>query len=609
VDNAGNVFVADSGNNTIRKVTPGGVVTTLVGLALTQGSADGTGSAARFFNPVGVAVDSAGNVHVADTANNTIRKVTPGGVVTTLAGLSGSPGSADGTGSAARFTNPLGVAVNSAGNAYVADKNNYTIRKVTPGGVVTTLAGLAGSPGIADGTGSTARFHQPSGVAVDSAGNIYVADTLNDTIRKVTPGGVVTTLAGMPGSQGSTNGTGSAARFYWPQGVAVDDAGNVFVSDGGNNTIRKVTPGGVVTTLAGLAGTQGSADGTGSAARFSHPVGVAVDSAGSVYVADESNDTIRKVTPGGMVTTLAGLAGSLGSADGTGSAAQFWDPVGVAVDSGGNVYVTDSANNTIRKVMPGGVVTTLAGCASCSSGNADGAGSDARFFHPYGVAVDSAANLYVADELNNTIRIGTTNSCPDAPTIDLAVGPVGQLRHLDTSPQTAVAWHWGLIREPSASSAALSAANVRNPTFTPDVADLYVFQLEATNSAGAISIRTLTFSAYVPSGGPTILLNDGAFGVRSDRFGFDVSAAAGQVVVVQTSTDLLNWTDLATNRVGASPFYFATRSRQMRHAGSTAPSLSESARPQSCWERGAKQWTRREKELGQRGRPVTAARS
>ena len=153
---------------------------------------------------------------------------------------------------------------------------------------------------------------------------------------------MVTTLAGLAGSSGSANGTGSAARFYYPFGVAVDSAGNVYVADTGNNTIRKVTPAGVVTTLAGLAGSSGSADGTGSAARFNYPSGVAVDSAGNVYVADTGNNTIRKVTPAGVVTTLAGLAGSPGSADGTGSAARFYYPHGVAVDSAGNVYVADT---------------------------------------------------------------------------------------------------------------------------------------------------------------------------------------------------------------------------------------------------------------------------
>jgi len=253
------VYVADTFNHTIRKVTPGGVVTTLAGLAGSSGSADGTGSAARFYNPYGVAVDSAGNVYVADTDNCTIRKVTPGGVVTTLAGLAGNRGSADGTGSAARFYNPFGVAVDSAGTVYVADSRNHTIRKVTPGGMVTTLAGLATSPGSADGTGSAARFYGPMGVAVDSAGNVYVADSSNYTIRKVTPGGVVTTLAGLAGNRGSADGTGSDARFYCPWGVAVDSAGNVYVADSLNHTIRKVTPSGVVTTLAGAAGPKATA--------------------------------------------------------------------------------------------------------------------------------------------------------------------------------------------------------------------------------------------------------------------------------------------------------------------------------------------------------------
>jgi hypothetical protein len=355
---------------------------TLAGEAGRLGSTDGTGGAARFgavasyflefWGPGGVAVDSAGNVYVADTRNNTIRKMTPAGVVTTLAGLAqtdtdGYPvsGSADGTGSAARFNNPYGVAVDSAGNVYVADTDNYTIRKVTPAGVVTTLAGQPGTFGSADGTGSAARFNHPTGIAADGAGNLYVADY--GTIRKVAPVGVVTTLAGSAGNFGSMDGTGSAARFWGPSGVAVDSAGNVYVADSADSTIRKVTPAGVVTTLAG--GTFGSADGTGSAVQFNYPSAVAVDSAGNVYVADTDNDTIRKVTPAAVVTTLAGLAGygNWGSADGTGSAARFgaitappgagsdhvfFGPGGVAVDDAGNLYVADTGNNTIRKGYP-----------------------------------------------------------------------------------------------------------------------------------------------------------------------------------------------------------------------------------------------------------------
>jgi len=406
VDSGGNIYVADKGNYTLRMVTPAGVVSTLAGLAGNRGISDGTGSAARFYVPYSVAVDASGNVYVADTGNNTLRMVTPAGVVSTLAGLAGSTGSSDGTGGAARFSTPYGVAVDGSGNVYVADTNNQTIRKMTSGGVVSTLAGLVGSPGSSDGTGSAALFDKPYGVAVDSGGNAYVADQFNHTIRKVTPGGVVTTLAGLAGIRGSSNGTGSAARFYQPAGVAVDGSGNVYVADQYNHTIRKVTPAGVVTTLAGLAGSSGSIDGTGSAARFAYPRGVAVDSSGNVFVTDTNNDTIRKVTPGGVVTTLAGSVNSPGSSDGTGSAARFYAPSGLAVDGSGNVYVTDADNYTIRKVTPGGVVSTLAGQVG-SPGSSDGTGSAARFNFPFCVAVDGSGNVYVTDTNNNTIRMVT----------------------------------------------------------------------------------------------------------------------------------------------------------------------------------------------------------
>jgi uncharacterized protein YjiK len=402
VDSAGNVYVADADYNTIRKVTAAGVVTTLAGTAGMGGSADGTGAAARFYHPTGVAVDSTGNIYVADAANSTIRKVTAAGVVTTLAGTAGTSGSADGTGSAARFYGPTSVAVDNIGNVYVADRNNYTIRKVTAAGIVTTLAGTAGMFGSADGTGSAARFYLPSGVTVDRAGNVYIADKFNYTIRKITAAGVVTTLAGASGTSGSADNTGAAAHFYDPSGVAVDSAGNVYVADESNNTIRKVTATGVVSTLAGTPGTSGSADGTGTAARFYYPTGVAVDSAGNVYVAD-TNHTIRKVTAAGVVTTLAGTPGIFGSVDGTGAAARFDDPHGVAVDSAGNVYVADFYNSTIRKITATGVVSTLAGTPGVS-GSADGTGAAARFYNPTGVAVDSAGNVYVADSYNAAVR-------------------------------------------------------------------------------------------------------------------------------------------------------------------------------------------------------------
>jgi alpha-tubulin suppressor-like RCC1 family protein len=328
-------------------VDPALVVTTFAGMGGFRGFADGTGSAAQFQYPAGIAIDGSGNLFVADTNNCTIRKVTSAGVVSTLAGSPLNFGSADGVGSAAQFDFPSGIATDGSGNLYVADASNHTIRRVTQAGVVTTVAGVAGHSGCTDGTGSMALFSFPSGIATDGSGNMYVADT-NNTIRKVTPVGVVTTLAGMGGLSGSVDGTGTSAQFNFPKNIAIDATRNLYVTDTNNNTIRKITPAGVVTTIAGLAGYYGNSDGAGSVARFAQPAGVAVDSVGNLYVTD-GNNTIRRVTPGGVVTTVAGLAGFYGNSDGTGSAAQFYLPVGLVVDSTGSLYIMDAGNDTIRK--------------------------------------------------------------------------------------------------------------------------------------------------------------------------------------------------------------------------------------------------------------------
>ena len=406
VDASGSVYVADSGNQNIRKITAAGAVTTLAGTVGVVGSTDGTANGALFNAPQGIAVDPSGNVYVSDTNNCTIRKITQAGVVTTVAGAAGQAGAADGAGSAARFNYPIGIASDAAGDIFVADLDNSAIREMTPAGSVSTVAGSLGMSGSIDGQGGSARFSHPSAVALDAAGNIYVADTSNQTVREISAGGNVTTLAGTPGHGGRSDGTGAAASFFYPAGIASTSAGSLYIADTGNHTLRSMASPGVVTTLAGSAGQQGSSDGTGTHATFSYPYGIASNGSGQTYIADSGNNTIRFATASGQVTTLAGTAGVPGSADGSGGAASFDDPTGVAVDGNGNVYVADTGNSTIRKIAPGGAVSTLAGVAG-STGTTDGTGSAARFNAPMGVAVDSLGNVYVADTRNNTLRMIT----------------------------------------------------------------------------------------------------------------------------------------------------------------------------------------------------------
>ena len=342
-----------------------------------------------------------------------IAGIVPDGVaiVSTLAGGSEKEGFADGQGSDARFSSPHEIAIDAAGNLYVADWNNRRIRKVTPKGEVSTLAG--GWYDFVGGQGNSAMFYHPQGIAIDAAGNLYVADSGEHCIRKITPKGKVSAFAGSLdkyGYGGFADGQGSAVRFRAPAGIVMDAAGNLYVTDSGNHRIRKITKRGEVTTLAGGGDHREPdfADGQGSDAWFNYPRGIAIDAVGNLYVADTWNHRIRKITPKGEVSTLAG-GGSVGSkktesdrfADGQGSDARFYAPHGIAIDASDNLYVTDRNNHRIRKVTKEGVVTTLAGGGT---GFADGEGSTARFWGPTGIAIDAAGNLYVADEKNQLIR-------------------------------------------------------------------------------------------------------------------------------------------------------------------------------------------------------------
>ncbi|NNG47261.1 MAG: hypothetical protein HKM86_09155 [Deltaproteobacteria bacterium] len=394
------LYVADTGNHTIRRVSASGATTTLAGSG-TPGFVDDTGTAASFFSPEGITFDGS-SIFVADMGNHAIRKVTPVGSVgdvTTLAG-DGTPGYIDNTsGASARFSSPASLA-SIGSDLFVSDTGNHVIRNVntTNLGFATTLAGSPQIAGFADGTGSLAGFDSPEGITSDGfpSPSLYVADTGNHVVRLVTLGGSVTTVAGNPPRAGSADLQGEAARFRAPAGVAVigDD---VFVADTENHTIRKIDSAGVATTIAGSAGTPGSTD---TPPRFRFPGGITA-LGGDLYVTDSENHTIRKVTTGGLVTTIAGNPGATGSADGSGTTALFNNPQGIVV-LGGDLYVADSGNHTIRKVTTGGGVTTLSGSAGIA-GATDGPSAVARFRSPLGVAV-LGPSLYVADSGNHTIR-------------------------------------------------------------------------------------------------------------------------------------------------------------------------------------------------------------
>lgn len=427
----GNIYFTNQ--HAIRKVTPAGVVSTLAGEPTLSGSVDGIGAAARFNSPAAIAVDNESNMYVADSLGSTIRKVTPGGIVTTLAGTSGVFGAADGARGAAKFMSIYGIAVDKSGAVFVSDELNHAIRRVSPDGNVTTVAGVFPSPGNVDGRGGAARFSNPAHLTIDQTDNVYVTDLGNGKVRKISPAGEVTTFAANLTSPNPIDPPGSRTfRFQRLAGITLDKLGNVYITDTESTAIRKITTTGQVSSfrnyaLGGGGGLrpQLSSMVIDSAGNFyviaissfgpslikttaagvesalcgtdCEPTALAVDSAGNVYVA-AANSTIKRIAPDGTVVNLAGDAAveRLGSTDGVGTAARFYGPRALAVDNKGNVFVADTLNHTIRKITSTGVVTTVAGKAGVRGAGAGNLPGLLNF--PQGIVVDSVGSLFVTTE-------------------------------------------------------------------------------------------------------------------------------------------------------------------------------------------------------------------
>lgn len=424
LDAEGNAYVSERGNHCIRKITPAGVVTTFAGQAGTAGHRDGDVRLARFSDPRGLAISSSGELFVADTGNHCIRRISPSGQVSTYAGVPGTSGFRQGLGSDALFDAPVAVARGSDGTLYVLDSNNRRIRRITTDTIVSTYGGT-GVAGLQDGPAPYATFQGLTDVAWSAQRNLVLSESTNRAVRNIRIERVVTTDVGYT-SPGARDDRLGEARFRSPSGLAFDRTGALYVADAENHTLRRVNLQGEVTTFAGLAGQEGNINGTTAQARFRRPRQLVVDLDGVVYVADTGNHCIRKITTDGTVSTLAG--GNVpGFVDAQGGAARFNLPTDVTIGPDGNLIVVDSGNHRVRLVSPLGVVSTLAG--STTPGFQDGAGDVARFFRPMGVTIDRTGRIYVADRGNHAVRALTRNNDGSVSVVTLAgVGGVAGYR-------------------------------------------------------------------------------------------------------------------------------------------------------------------------------------
>jgi len=521
LDPAGNLFIADSANSRVRKLTPAGIITTVAGIG--RGGDGGPATSAQV-DPIAVGLDAAGNLFIADSAYNRIRKVTPTGIISTVAGNGTRGFSGDGgPANAAQLTYPSGIALDAMGNVFIADRDNERVRKVTPAGIITTIAGRGRSDGFSGdgGPAASAQLNNPSRIAVDAAGTLFIADSGNSRIRKVNAAGTITTVAGN-GTSGFSGdgGPATSARINYPSGIALDAAGSLFIADYYDNRIRKVTPTGIITTVAGN-GTSGfSGDGgPATSAQLSYPSGIALDAARNLFIGDSGNHRVRKVTPAGITTTVAGNGTDGFSGDGgPATSAQLSFPDGIAVDTGGNLLIADSGNNRIRKVTPAGIISTVVGDGTSGFRGDGGPATSAQLDNPEDLALDAAGNLFIADTYNTRIRKVTPTG------MITTVAGNGQGFSGDGGPATSA----GLVPLGVAVDAAgtlfIAASNsrIRKITFTqqsqPSISFSFVDRGGVSLlSSGASASTAVGYASIQPNSGSTTPSGLAIFGFRQNN--------------------------------------------------------------------------------------------
>ncbi len=435
-----------------------GTLALLAGNIGGAGAVDGVGTDARLNYPAGLVVDAQGVVYFIDTFNYALRKLSPDGQVSTVAGLMGVSGTADGTGKDARFGYAFGLAIDSTGVLYVADSSSHTIRKVTASGEVITFAGAAGLVGFEDGMGISARFSSPAAVAVGPDNTLYVTDSSNGTIRRILPNGAVDTLAGAAGMNATVNGPKATARLYFPRSIAYVSAGNFLLVTESSGAIRRVNLDGSISTFAGDFMMGESVDGPLKIARFQTASMIAVGTDATVYIAERSTNTIRRIEPNGNVVTVAGKRSEAGAADGKGLDARFNFPDGICSGPNGTIFVSDNVSSTLRKIASDGEVTTIAGRAGVT-GRFDGAGAAAQFRTPGPVVVAPGGGLLLVDKAaRDLVRVdlsGKTETVSLQPQPDGGVRTFGAISSVTVLPGGSIAWTEAIGRkvEPRCSGA------------------------------------------------------------------------------------------------------------------------------------------------------------